>query len=512
MNKNRWFSILAVLGLFAATILTGPSRTTHAADDSRTFPETGKTVSGKFLDYWNSHGGLAQQGYPISEEMDEMSDTDGKTYTVQYFERSVFELHPENAAPYDVLLSLLGVSFYADKYNGNAPGQKASTTNARKFTQTGKTIGGVFRTYWEQHGGLAQQGYPISDEFNEKNDTDGKTYKVQYFERAVFEYHPENAGKNGEVLLSLLGKFQLDFKSGGGGTTTPPATAPTAGLTVKGWTHVVVFPNNVALFYNKDTHDVITAKVNDDGSLTPLRTKDQLPTFSTVTQIVPGPENTVFFYNRADGACSLATVTDDGNFVTKFVYRPFSAFWDIIALDTVTHKMVFYSNDDSTEGVANLNLNNGEVETLKSYPGTAKPGDFRWSFIQPIGNAVWAKYVRGNGQFLTYKYNADGSGVTLKAVEIARTWTNLASQTLPGISFLYFYDKTNGAAMTGLVDTNGTFSPIKNYTGISKEWTHLTSGSNGVFLIYSSETGNIATDKIDTNGAAVALKRYSPAK
>jgi hypothetical protein len=35
---------------------------------------------------------------------------------VQYFERAVFEYHPENAAPYDVLLSQLGTFRYRDKY------------------------------------------------------------------------------------------------------------------------------------------------------------------------------------------------------------------------------------------------------------------------------------------------------------------------------------------------------------------------------------------------------------
>ena len=65
---------------------------------SRSFPETGKTVSGRFLQYWETHGGLAQQGFPISEEMQEKSDVDGNTYTVQYFERAVFEMHPESSA------------------------------------------------------------------------------------------------------------------------------------------------------------------------------------------------------------------------------------------------------------------------------------------------------------------------------------------------------------------------------------------------------------------------------
>src|SRR5205823_11476062 len=133
------------------------------ADTSRKFPQTGKTVSGIFLTYWDNHGGLAQQGYPISEQLQEVSDTDGKTYTMQYFQRAVFEMHPENAAPYNVLLSLLGTFFYDAKYPGGAPGQQASTTNPHLFSQTGKTVGGTFRTYWEGHGGLAQQGYPISN-------------------------------------------------------------------------------------------------------------------------------------------------------------------------------------------------------------------------------------------------------------------------------------------------------------------------------------------------------------
>jgi plastocyanin len=176
-------------------------------ENCTTFEETGKTVCGRFREYWEQHGGLAQQGYPISAEIQEQSATDGKTYTVQYFERAVFEKHPENKAPNDVLLSLLGNFVYKEKYPDGAPGQNASTVNPRKFSETGKTIGGKFREYWEKNGGLAQQGYPISDEFMEKSDLDGKMYLVQYFERAVFEYHPENQAPF-DVLLSQLGTFR----------------------------------------------------------------------------------------------------------------------------------------------------------------------------------------------------------------------------------------------------------------------------------------------------------------
>ena len=178
----------------------------------QTFPETGKSVCGRFLEYWLGHGGVAQQGYPISDEIQEVSAVDGKTYTVQYFERAVFEKHPENQPPYDVLLSLLGSEFYELKYPNGAPGQQAnSSPGSVFFAETGRRLGGKFLEYWQSHGAVMQQGYPVSDEFQERSDVDGNVYIVQYFERAVFEYHPENTPPY-DVLLSQLGTFQFKRK------------------------------------------------------------------------------------------------------------------------------------------------------------------------------------------------------------------------------------------------------------------------------------------------------------
>src|SRR5215213_4340790 len=197
-STSKWLSLFTTL-MLVLTLLPAMGGSSYAQADSRTFPETGKTVKGRFLKYWNEHGALPQQGYPLTEEMQEKSDTDGKTYTVQYLERAVFEYHPEYAgSPYEVLLSLLGVHQLKRRYPNDVPGQKPSTTNPLKFTVTDKVVGGKFREYWEKNGGLAQQGYPLTDEFQERNLTDGKVYTVQYFERAVFELHPENAGMPSE--------------------------------------------------------------------------------------------------------------------------------------------------------------------------------------------------------------------------------------------------------------------------------------------------------------------------
>jgi spore germination protein len=92
-----------------------PSNTTSGAGCAY-FAETGHTLCGRFHEYFRAHGlefddpgfsfreSLALFGYPISEPY-----TDPSTgLVVQYFERARFEAHPENAAPYDVLLGLLG--------------------------------------------------------------------------------------------------------------------------------------------------------------------------------------------------------------------------------------------------------------------------------------------------------------------------------------------------------------------------------------------------------------------
>lgn len=232
ITKRTSYILALTTMLFIGLIGISPQHGGAQNTASHYFPETKHTVAGVFWKYWQNHGGLAQQGYPISAEFTEVNDLDSKPYTVQYFERAVFEKHPANASPYDVLLSQLGTFQYKATYSGNgAPGQQPNTANGRLFKETGYHVGGLFLAYWTNHGGLAQQGYPISNEFTEISALDSKPYTVQYFERAVFEYHPENKPPY-DVLLSQLGKFQLNKKYPGGapGGVTHPDPVPTTAL------------------------------------------------------------------------------------------------------------------------------------------------------------------------------------------------------------------------------------------------------------------------------------------
>ena len=184
---------------------------------SQYFSPTGHNLSNLFKSYWESHGGLAQFGYPRTEPLREVNPADGKIYTVQYFERNRFEYHPEFAGtPYEVELGLLGNQLTESR---RAAGDGAFNhfddmqyPGGTYFDATGHNLRNSFKTYWEQHGGLALYGYPISEEFNEVNPDDGQTYVVQYFERNRFEYHPENKGTQYEVELGLLGNTLLKQK------------------------------------------------------------------------------------------------------------------------------------------------------------------------------------------------------------------------------------------------------------------------------------------------------------
>jgi hypothetical protein len=213
-DKENYYTYLQVGTPLPPTPNLPPSNEKVPGNGSRTFPETGYTVTGVFLDYWDAHGELRQQGYPISNVIRETSPLDGKSYLMQYFERAVFEYHPEKPPASNVLLSQLGTFQYRKKYPDGAPNQRPNQDAKAPFPETGHRVGGSFLHYWQQNGGLAQQGFPISDEFTEISETDGKPYTVQYFERAVFEWHPQNPPPN-NVLLSLLGVFRLRQQYGG---------------------------------------------------------------------------------------------------------------------------------------------------------------------------------------------------------------------------------------------------------------------------------------------------------
>jgi heat shock protein HslJ len=103
----------------------------------RFFSETSHTVCGPFLEAFRRYGlnfpntpgvtyaeSLALFGLPLSQPMVEIID--GKEYTVQWFERARFELHPENQPPQNVLFGRLGAELNGGRV-GNAAALQGKT-------------------------------------------------------------------------------------------------------------------------------------------------------------------------------------------------------------------------------------------------------------------------------------------------------------------------------------------------------------------------------------------------
>ena len=171
----------------------------------RCFPETGYCVAGRFLRHWQANGGLARNGYPLSDVFVQRLE-DGREYAVQYFERVRLEAHEEIG---NVLLGQFGRRILAAVPDApTAPVPPAGGTRySRHFPETGHNVAGRFLAYWELNGDLFQFGYPLTEEFEQRLE-DGKVYLVQYFERARFEYHPENLVPY-DVLLGQFGRTIL---------------------------------------------------------------------------------------------------------------------------------------------------------------------------------------------------------------------------------------------------------------------------------------------------------------
>jgi hypothetical protein len=185
----------------------------------RYFGETGHFLAHGFRGFWERNGGLPVFGYPMTIELDERNPDLWEFRTVQYFERQRFEYHPEHrGTPYEIQLGRLGAHDAAHRgLLSTAPFQPlpadaARDANCTFFPQTRHRLCHGFRSYWRSHGldfgdpgvsfreSVALFGYPISEEF-----IDPETGLVtQYFERARFEYHPDNPEPH-RILLGRLG-------------------------------------------------------------------------------------------------------------------------------------------------------------------------------------------------------------------------------------------------------------------------------------------------------------------
>jgi hypothetical protein len=192
-----------------------------ASGPSLCFTQTNQCISGDFRTYWEQNGGLPVFGFPITIAQNEANPAGGPAYLTQWFERNRFEWHPENTDPYKILLGRLG----DDKLKlkgvdwSALPREAGPKTGCLWFQETDHNVcdqgnGVGFKTYWQAHGlkipgldvyaqSLQLFGLPLTEAHMEQNDN-GENLLTQWFERARFEWHPDQPDQY-KVLLGLLG-------------------------------------------------------------------------------------------------------------------------------------------------------------------------------------------------------------------------------------------------------------------------------------------------------------------
>lgn len=213
--RRHTFALSILIVSLATLIGAIAPRAALAQTGQRCFAETGFCIEGRIREFWERNGGLPVFGLPIGPQGEEQIE--GRPLQVQWFERNRLELHPENQRPYDVQIGRLGADRLEQQERDWFSFPKSEPREGcRFFAETGHNVCGAILAAWRAKGldldgrrgvseaeSLALFGLPLSDEQDEIL-ADGKSYTVQWFERARVEIHPENQAPY-NVLLGLLG-------------------------------------------------------------------------------------------------------------------------------------------------------------------------------------------------------------------------------------------------------------------------------------------------------------------
>lgn len=201
---KRVFRLAAAITLLVLAACTATQPAPPEAGKPRYFEQTGHTVRGEFLQFFEQYGGVGSLGYPLTGEI----VVGG--WRVQYFENGRLEYHPENEPAYRITVGWLG-----DLLHRRRPPlppdhiPPAGAAGRRYFPETGHTLSGDFLHYFDAHGGSVRFGRPISEPFLWQ----GRL--VQDLQSARFIWTPE---QDNPVTLEQTGKIHLEAT----GLTTPP--------------------------------------------------------------------------------------------------------------------------------------------------------------------------------------------------------------------------------------------------------------------------------------------------
>jgi hypothetical protein len=209
----------------------------HAQTDTSQvyYPQTGHFLGGEFRVFFEQHGGVRAFGYPVTDQYIRSWDS----RIVQYFERARIERVDEPGQPPYLKLGDIGTDYARLRgYSFPRVPPVSDTRTRRYFPETGHTMEGVFKFYWDRNNGAFYFGAPISERVAEVF-PDGQQKVVQYFERARLELEADGQTISRGLIGTALAPCQQKFPR--------PQNLPPSGPGIEGDSSECNNPQNIVM-------------------------------------------------------------------------------------------------------------------------------------------------------------------------------------------------------------------------------------------------------------------------
>jgi hypothetical protein len=246
----------------------------------------------------------------------------------------------------------------------------------------------------------------------------------------------------------------------GSANYTPPSTTPLTGFGV--WTHLAGTGNGSLFFYNTDTGDGYTGRIDRSGTYTSVQS---IAGFSHGwTHIVSAGERALFFYNATSRGAATAFVDSSGRY--HYVGRVANLSGWTHVVGTRNGALLFYNSNTGSAATARLD-DEGRYTAGRNLSGNNAPGP-GWTHIVAANQGGLFFYNATSRTGATARVAGDGAYTFVRSLTGFGTWTKIIGT--PGGGFLFYNDAGNG--WRGRLDADANFSTFGSLSALGS-WTHI---------------------------------------
>ncbi len=271
------------------------------------------------------------------------------------------------------------------------------------------------------------------------------------------------------------------------------------------------------LFFNSDSGAGVTARIEDDGSLSALANLPPGPG-SRWTHIGSDGRNLVFF-DRSSHRGTAAAMDEQG-IVHPLPILPTALLGDWTNIAANNGWFVLYNARTGAAVTGFVEIAADGLLRLRR-PFHLPPGT-TYTDVLPVGwshdddrirDRRFLFFNRVNGSGITYRVDDSGQVTVLTKTEglpapFIEGWTHIAAHNNEGSGRLYLFHDNTRSGTTAQVEPDGTLRRLKQNVGNFQHCTHIADGSR--LLCYNRAGGQATTVEIGEDGSLHRLRELGP--